>query len=489
MIGLLGRGELPDINRFELPEKIERTWQWSTAVSGKKFGVLELGFNTKFKNRLFILSRATLPIPRPAAIAAGAKLHPEFRLHGWLGRWDETRPAQFNGVSDLREIVPSSDDYAVMVELLSLIRVKFGYIRFDASYSEGQTPAPSIDANLRGVEFLGPLKFLSQLQKSFSKFGKFSVEPTLGYLRITQDIELPPISFGAFSMRCLRLTNRLSLPFGSTPLQYNFSFASFAKPFELSVMGFAGRGFLSAGFRTDGYRELEGALEFGGSLSFDVGVASGGLYVMAGFYFKITNNETTLSGYLRAGGNLDVLGLIHANVEFMLMMTYRTTSAGSELYGTCTVTVSIDLFLVSMDVSIEMKKHIAGSNNSAGHQRNAFDAQRAMLALANGGEDQRATALVARLSRNYEALRKDDATATARVGELSSRLANPVANRGRAIEELAKIRDEELREAKRKEDDYAKGRPFIRRKAWGEGEYQFESAKKWRSQYWNQFEH
>ena len=43
--------------------------------------------------------------------------------------------------------------------------------------------------------------------------------------------------------------------------------------------------------------ELEGALEFGGALDFDIGVASGGVYVMAGAYFKISNAATTLEGY------------------------------------------------------------------------------------------------------------------------------------------------------------------------------------------------
>src|SRR5207248_1429609 len=101
---------------------------------------------------------------------------------------------------------------------------------------------------------------------------------------------------------------------------------------------------------------LEGALEFGGSLAFDVGVASGGLYVMAGMYFRVTKSQTTLSGYLRAGGSLSVLGLIHASVEFLLAVSYRSrTEDGrsySELYGTATVTVSIELFLFSIDVHI-----------------------------------------------------------------------------------------------------------------------------------------
>jgi hypothetical protein len=85
---------------------------------------------------------------------------------------------------------------------------------------------------------------------------------------------------------------------------------------------------------------------------------------MAGVYFRISSSETTLSGYIRAGGNLSVLGLIHASVEFLLMVTYQKRGDRSVLYGSCTITISIDLFMFSMDVDITMEKTIAGSSSS-----------------------------------------------------------------------------------------------------------------------------
>ncbi|MFT3880795.1 MAG: hypothetical protein QM703_14180 [Gemmatales bacterium] len=96
---------------------------------------------------------------------------------------------------------------------------------------------------------------------------------------------------------------------------------------------------------------------------------------MAGVYFRITETSTNLSGYLRAGGCLQVLGLIHASVEFMLMVTYREAVEDdregdpeyvykiTELYGTATLTVSIELLFFSIDVAITMEKHIAGTED------------------------------------------------------------------------------------------------------------------------------
>jgi hypothetical protein len=177
---------------------------------------------------------------------------------------------------------------------------------------------------------------------------------------------VPPISFGAFSLRNILLRAGLMLPFGDEPLRFMFGISSFAVPFELTVMCFGGRGYLRVEIDTAGGRTLEGALEFGGGLAFDVGVASGGVYVMAGVYFKITRAQTSLAGYLRAGGNLNVLGLIHVNVEFLLMVTYRDADGDSELYGTATLTISIELFFFSIDVAVTMEMRIAGSKRGDG---------------------------------------------------------------------------------------------------------------------------
>jgi len=128
---------------------------------------------------------------------------------------------------------------------------------------------------------------------------------------------------------------------------------------------FGGRGYLSIAADTSGYRDLEGMIEFGGALSFNVAVASGGLYVMAGIHFRITTGSTNIACFFRAGGCLNVLGLIHASVEFLLMASYvRDGSGTTKLAGEASVTVTIDLFLVSFDVTIRMYKEFAGSSGS-----------------------------------------------------------------------------------------------------------------------------
>ena len=47
-------------------------------------------------------------------------------------------------------------------------------------------------------------------------------------------------------------------------------------------------GFFALGVSAAGVEEIEASIEFGGNISLNLGVASGGVYVMAGVYFKMS---------------------------------------------------------------------------------------------------------------------------------------------------------------------------------------------------------
>ena len=78
-------------------------------------------------------------------------------------------------------------------------------------------------------------------------------------------------------------------------------------------------------------RMLEAAFEFGATAALDIGVASGEVHIMAGIYFKMEKQTgrrqgeqmvASLTGYLRCGGSLCVLGIVRISVEFYLSFTY-----------------------------------------------------------------------------------------------------------------------------------------------------------------------
>src|SRR5690606_30259158 len=124
---------------------------------------------------------------------------------------------------------------------------------------------------------------------------------------------LPNLTFGVFSLTNMSLGAGFSVPFIGDPLSVWFSFCTRDNPFCLTVAMFGGGGFFSITLQPNGLKCLEASFEFGANLTLDVGVASGGIYAMAGIYFKMEKNastgdlEATLTGYFRMGGFLSVL--------------------------------------------------------------------------------------------------------------------------------------------------------------------------------------
>jgi hypothetical protein len=105
---------------------------------------------------------------------------------------------------------------------------------------------------------------------------------------------------------------------------------------------------------------LEVSIEFGGNVEIDLGVASGGVYIMAGLYIKIvlaTPDSCELTGYVRLGGHLSVLGIISISIEFYIGLTYAAPKA----WGEAKVTVQVKVICVSKSVTITARKQFAGS--------------------------------------------------------------------------------------------------------------------------------
>jgi hypothetical protein len=110
-------------------------------------------------------------------------------------------------------------------------------------------------------------------------------------------------------------------------------------------------------------RLLEAAFEFGAVAALDIGVASGEVHIMAGIYFKMEKKQlgppngeqmvSSLSGYLRCGGSLCVLGIVRVSVEFYLCFTYFVEPQKAKGRATLTVEISIACFSKSIELTVE----------------------------------------------------------------------------------------------------------------------------------------
>ncbi|MGW9433502.1 hypothetical protein ACWHA1_36995, partial [Streptomyces decoyicus] len=124
---------------------------------------------------------------------------------------------------------------------------------------------------------------------------------------------------------------------------------------------FGGGGYFSMLVDTSGVRAVEGALEFGGSAALDLGVASGGVSVMAGVHFLFADGDVTLGGYLRCNGFLTVLGIVTVSVEFYLELSYEKHDGQSVVRGRGTLTVSVRIAFFSKSVKLELERSFSGA--------------------------------------------------------------------------------------------------------------------------------
>jgi hypothetical protein len=226
---------------------------------------------------------------------------------------------------------------------------------------------PALNAN-DGVRFGGPLEFVNALRDYIPADG-FSDPPALDVttsgVTASYTLGLPSISVGAMSLQNISLGAGFDLPFTGEGPSARFNFAERHNPFNLTVSLFGGGGFFALAVDTKGVRELEATLEFGAQIAIDLGVASGGVYVKGGFYFRwqdAPDKIVQFEGYVEMGGHLDVLGLITVSLVFHLGLTYEKTSKHSSLYGTATLTVEIDILFFSCSQDITIERQFAGSD-------------------------------------------------------------------------------------------------------------------------------
>jgi hypothetical protein len=248
------------------------------------------------------------------------------------------------------------------LSLANVIELPFASLTFDAPAGRKLDVA----ANLAGgLEFIGDLSFLNTLRQLIPTDGFSdppSVDVTTQGVEVGYSLPVPSIGVGVFSLENIRLAAGLTLPFlPPSPLRFRFAFSERDHPFLISVAFLGGGGFFGIALGPDGVEMLEASLEVGANVSIDLVVASGNVHIMAGVYLRLDNGSppgSQLTGYLRAGGSLDILGLISASVEFYLGFTYYFGPPCS-IAGEATVTIEVHVLFFSAAVHPTLRREFA----------------------------------------------------------------------------------------------------------------------------------
>lgn len=253
------------------------------------------------------------------------------------------------------------------ISVLRSVFINFVEFSFEAKSGKKTDVNVKLDP-AKPLEFGGDLKFVEELRKAippdlFGDGPSLDIAPT--GIRAGFAFTLPPVAVGVFSLKDVTLGAALTLPFIDGKPVLDFRVSERAHPFLLSVSIFGGGGFFLMQLDTAGLKQIEAALEFGATAALDIGVASGEVHMMAGIYFSLQREDdtgdmiVTLTGYLRIGGSLNVLGIIKVSVEFNLSFTYVEEK---KAYGRATLTVHVEVLFFSASVELTVERTFGGSS-------------------------------------------------------------------------------------------------------------------------------
>lgn len=246
----------------------------------------------------------------------------------------------------------------VFLKLLEVVVENF-------SFEKSTDKKMKINLDSIDFKFRNELSLLDKLKEKLPAVfdNNAEVEIYKDGLKVNYSFPIPDVQLGAFNLFNISLNSILFLPFGDKPLKFGFGFAKPSNPFMLTVSIYGGGGFFEFISGPKGIESLRAALEFGGHSAMNLGVASGSITVVAGVFLQIEKSQqgqslfedkTTVTGYLRASGSLDVLGLITVCADFFMGLTYPNN--GDVVYGSATIRVKIKTFMASRSVSLTLTR-------------------------------------------------------------------------------------------------------------------------------------
>jgi hypothetical protein len=263
----------------------------------------------------------------------------------------------FNGTAPTSQVHGALSNF--LITLFDVVGVKINSITFDSTNGSKTMVAAHLP-NKSPIQFLGALAFVQKLADVLPPgiFGGSGPTITMApsYLKVSFTIGLPPISVGVLSIENIAITTGLDLPYLDGKPEFEFAFASRSNPFLITVECLGGGGFVHLVISADGVQMVEGALEFGGEFSIDLGVASGSVHIMAGIYFQLTNTSTTLTGFVDIGGEVSVLGIISISIDLNLSLSFVHNQYGNKVQGRATLTISVHVLFFGISVSVSVER-------------------------------------------------------------------------------------------------------------------------------------
>lgn len=340
--GLLTRAAFPDLDDVE-------------AVK------ITQGFD-KAERRLWMMAVIDVPFTAPADILAfgpvtltvdEARFYAESRLTAGLDGSRQRISGRITG------------DWRVVCSGQDIVTFRRTGLSFDESGKLDFKISPE------RVELADVLQFLTNFLSASGKGEGLVVEPLMrggipAGVAATLDLALPDLTLGAFAVTSLSL----HVMFGVAAIPEfaiigEVSVAQRVAPFTLSVWILNGGGYLTQrmSFRPTARPKpvltytLDVGIVAGVGLAFNAGVVSGGVWLQIGCSIAINwttergGNSTALTVFILARGNVDVAGLVTANIMLLLEVSYD----GARMIGRGTLRLS---FKISMFYTLRVNQRV-----------------------------------------------------------------------------------------------------------------------------------
>lgn len=330
---------IPNLKAYLTEEAFYAEYKWQPQLSGEKIEVIPGLLNVNVNNPSDALS-ITTKFEKP---------------------FDADKPASLNGLARFEKFG---------VDIVPLLAVNFNYLEFKTGSSEKTDVKVDIDKE-NPIQFKGVLNFVNNLQSvipsdGFSDSGPYIKLKATG-ITAGFDLAIPNVEVGICMISNISLGANVCLPFTGAPLTMGFNFCKRENPFMLTISCFGGGGYFMMVTTLQGIQSIEAAFEFGAAMSLNVGVASGGVSAMGGFYYKMEIIEdeetTTLTGYLRLNGHLSILGLISLSLEFYLAFNaVIINDKVQKLEGVATLKVKVEILFFSKTVKVTVRRELKGAD-------------------------------------------------------------------------------------------------------------------------------
>ena len=256
----------------------------------------------------------------------------------------------------------SLDSFALVLPPgpIELVRLDFDSLRF----TQEQGRPPDLDVKGLKVKIGGDLGLLEALQDAV-KLDDVAprVHTSANGMSVDYTLAVPEVTAGMFLLQNISVRAGVDVPFDGRPIVTTLAFASRDKPFHLGVSVFTGGGYLLFEIDDSGIRTLEASLDFGAAVAINVGIAKAEVHALGGVRFKLQGDLVRVSGFLRIGGSVDILGLVSVTVELRVELTYQAP----RLTGSATAVIEIDVTFWSGSIELDSGEYtfVGGSTPEA----------------------------------------------------------------------------------------------------------------------------